>query len=125
MSSLDIQLVSLGHRDGVPVANVSVKVNDVCECVELEIASDLFGSLSTIMDEDPFPKKPQGKCTFHFIECKESNAGQAKAAKIEIRKGHSRTVRKLEVQRPLFLFLWNVLHFNTVPSKLPQEMRDH
>ena len=125
MALPDIQLVSISCRNGISIAHVSVEALEDFEQIESEISPELALTLEAIMREDPFPKNLQGDCTFHFIEPEETTRSPIKYVKVQIRKGRSRTVRKFEITRPLFFLLWNIFHFNTVPSKLPDKKRDH
>ena len=124
MRMFDIEIVKLASSNFGSQLHMLVSVDQQVELVVVSIPTETASLLSVIMTEDPFPKRKTSQYSYHLISCCESTKSKIKSAEVEIRKGKSRTKRSLTISRQLYILLWNLFHFRTIPRLFPAKTRE-
>jgi len=92
------------------------------EPLYLPLSKQTALSLSEILQEEPFDAKKPGAYSREVFEVVEQGRASY-LLRVQISKGHSRIKKNLSIEKPVFLELWNVLHFQVLPSQLPEQRR--
>jgi hypothetical protein len=124
MERINVQIKSVASRNGQNAICLNILVAGANQDVSCEVNPTTMQKILLIVNRDPFPKKKIGELTYHIISVTEGG-GTKKGATIEIRKGRSRVKRELTIPRELFILLWNVFHFRSLPNNLPDTKRKH
>ena len=92
------------------------------EQLAVAVSEETAWALEAILREEPFSVTKPGIYGYEVQEISEG-PGLPKILTLQISKGRARTKRCVAVGNELFFTIWNLLHFQELPSKLPAQRR--
>ncbi len=117
-----IEFNEVQHLEGVYTAEMTILDGTAAEQVSTPISIGTARLLQEISGKHPFRTTKPGFYRYELSEITQG-PGLQKTLVIEIYRGRSRLKQSIAIDGELFLMLWNILHFQVLPSQLPQERR--
>jgi hypothetical protein len=120
--SIRISLDAVIRSETGNCLNMTVSKGSGMEQLAVAVSEETAMALETILKEEPFsPTKPGTyRCEVQEII---GGPGLSKTVMLQIYKGRAQTKRNAVVEKDLLLIIWNIFHFQELPSKLPAQKR--
>jgi len=121
-TSVQISLDGVNHSEIGQSLNMTVSKGPATEKLAVAVSEEVAMVLEAVLREEPFsPTKPGT----YRCEVQEISEGREfpKRLTLQISKGRARTKKSVVVEKDLFLAVWNIFHFQELPSKLPAQKR--
>lgn len=117
-----ISLNEISRSETGHCLDMTVTKGPELEQLTVTVSEKTASTLEAVLKEEPFSSTKPGAYSYEVQEISE-RPGPSRTLTLQIYKGRAQRKRNVVVEKDLFLTIWNIFHFQELPSKMPPQKR--